>query len=372
MTQMARSSPANSQWRRRRKSPAMALLHSIIASQTAAKKPTDDFRIRIPLHIIQSLPLANKMDKTKKTKKTKTKKETTDVVATGRKAGQGNYFLPERMHLLRIIYRVLPIGPEEWQLCTGEHALQYPGRCQESIRRKYNGLSRRKIPTGDPNCPEDVKLAKRIRWAIGNRASVGDAEEEFSLDDTSFTPVKPDPDAPVVAPPVIAASVSVPSVGDKDTDDSSDDEPEIVPRPKKRAYKRKDSKEDFLQLMQMNMLRQQEERAEDRKERAAERQQMMAMMMAMMSGKLPPPTVPPPAVAPPPRLEEEEESDSDDSDDLEAAFKMQHQALEELLPKKRTPVATPVAVGVTTRFHKKKRGLGNSSNSSNVEVSDFI
>ena len=333
----------------------MALLRSIIASETA-KKRTDDseIRIRIPLHIIASLPLAKKMT------------TNADGSAAGRKAGTGNYTMPERMHLLSIIKRVLPIGSEEWQQCADEHSLQYPGRCHDSIRRKFNTLGRKKIPTGDPNCPEDVKLAKRIRWQIGNRAAVGDAEEEFALEDTSFTPVKPDPDAPVVA-----ASVTDPSLGDTDSGDDSDD-PVVVPRPKKRAYKRKDSKEDFLQLMQMNMLQQQQERAEDRKERAKDRQQMMAMMMAIMSGKQYTPTVRNPAVAPPPRLEEEEESDSDDSDDLDAAFKMQHQALQELLPKKRTPVATPVAVGVTTRFHKKKRGLGNSSSSTNVEVSDFI
>ena len=63
----------------------------------------------------------------------------------------------------------------------------------------------------------------------------------------------------------------------------------------------------------------------------------------------------------------------DRDSDLEAAFKVQKQALDALLPKKRTtPVAPPVVVGVTTRFHKKKRGLGNSSSSSTVEVSDFI
>ena len=121
--------------------------------------------------------------------------------------------------------------------------------------------------------------------------------------------------------------------------------------------------------MQINMLQQQQERAEDWKERDNDRQQMMAMMMAMMTGRQPPPVAPP--VARPPRLEEEEEeSDSDVSDDLDK-FKAEAQALEELLPKKRTPVAPPVVVGVTTRFHKKKRGLGNSS-SGNVEVSDFI
>ena len=180
-----------------------------------------------------------------------------------------------------------------------------------------------------------------------------------------------------------------------DESDGSDDEPVAATAPPappparrrtlapaKRAYRgRDDSKVNFLQLMQMNMLQQQQERAEERKQRADDRQQMMAMMMAMMSGRQLPPPVAAPPVPPPPPIElhdssdghsSNSDSDSDSDSDLEAAFKVQKEALDALLPKKRTPVAPPVVTGVTTRFHKKKRGLGNSSSSSNVEVSDFI
>ena len=99
----------------------------------------------------------------------------------------------------------------------------------------------------------------------------------------------------------------------------------------KRAYRGKDDpKQDFIQLMQMNMLQQQQERAEDRKERAADRQQMMTMMMAMMSGRQPPP------VAPPPRFEEED-SDIDNLD-------LDNILVPVLVPKR----APPVAAGVVT------------------------
>ena len=358
----------------------MALLRSIIAREIAVKKRTDDIRILIPLHIIASLPLANKMTTTEKTKK----KKKTEKKTTGRRSGKGNYLPEETMFLLDILQRVRPIGPEEWQQCADDHTAKYRGRNVESIRRKFSDLYRKSIPTGDPNCPEDVKRAKHIKWSIGDRACVGDGEEEFNLEDSSFT-AKADPDAP--------PAVADPPLGDDDSD-GSDDEPVAAPpalapppvrrrtpTPAKRAYRgRDDSKVNFVQLMQMNMLQQQQERAEDRKERAADRQQMTAMMMAMMSGRqLPPPVAPPvPPVPPPPPIEldcssnsDGSNSDSDSDSDLEAAFKVQKQALDALLPKKRTPVAPPVVTGVTTRFHKKKRGLGNSS-SSNVEVSDFI
>ena len=390
----------------------MSMLRFIIARETAVKKRTDDkFRIRIPLHILASLPLANS--------------KMTTTAAKSTRVGQGNYSPVEITHLLEILQRVQPIGSEEWQQCVDEHNLVYPGRCKQSIMRKYATLYRKTIPTGDPNCPPAVKLAKKIKYLIGAKAAIGDGEEEFNLEDTSFTATKPDPDAPPVADPPL----------DDDSDDGNNEPPAVLqveplmlshvptrprPRPVKRSYRGKDdTRSDFIQIYQMQLLaqqkefiQQQKERDHDRKERAEDRRHMMAMLMCMVSGKPPPPSPPdptsidpmpmypryaeeesqpppvarptvacPPPVARPPPIELHDSSDghgsnsdSDSDSDLEAAFKQQKQALDALLPKKRTPVAPPVVTGVTTRFHKKKRGLGNSnsSSSSNVEVSDFI
>ena len=73
----------------------MSLLHYIVHSQIAERKKTDDsdIRIRIPLHIIASLPLAKK--------KTMTATKTTRV-------GQANYGPEEVMHLLEILQRIKP------------------------------------------------------------------------------------------------------------------------------------------------------------------------------------------------------------------------------------------------------------------------
>jgi hypothetical protein len=46
---------------------------------------------------------------------------------------------------------------------------------------------RKKIPTGDPRCPKEVKLAKRIKRNISLRADVGDGKEEMDLITGSFT-----------------------------------------------------------------------------------------------------------------------------------------------------------------------------------------
>ena len=51
-----------------------------------------------------------------------------------------------------------------------------------SIQRKYHDLHRIKVPTGDPNCLEDVWRAKRVKYAIGDRAEVGSGEETYNLE----------------------------------------------------------------------------------------------------------------------------------------------------------------------------------------------
>ena len=339
----------------------MALLHFIIARETAVKKKTDDsdIRIRIPLHIMESLPLANKM-----------------TAANNSRAGQGNYGKVEIMHLLRILERVNPIGSEEWTQCTEEHRILYPGRCKESIKRKYATLYRKGIPTGDPNCPEEVRLAKKIKWAIGARASIGDGDEEFNLEETTFNSNDNDPD-PDPPPLLLPGPVADPPL----LDDDSYVDPAVVQdesmvqavpprrRPVKRSYRGKDVskdalKQDFFQLYHMQFLQQQQDREDDRKARAEERREdrrrhdsMMSMIVAMMAGQQPSKSPPPP----PPRLDDSD-SDGDDvhtDDDVSVAPPLVAAAV------KRAP---PVAVGVVTRRHKKKRGLGNST----LEVSDFI
>ena len=81
-------------------------------------------------------------------------------------------------------------------------------------------MYRKGIPTGDPNCPEEVCLAKRIKYDIGDRAAIGDGEEEFNLEDTSFTATKPNPDAPL--------PIADPPLDDGDNNTDNDDDPVLV------------------------------------------------------------------------------------------------------------------------------------------------
>ena len=86
------------------------------------------------------------------------------------------------MNFLRIMEEVIPIGPDDWEQMTTLQSTTYPGRTSVSIRRKYHDLHRVKVPAGDPDCPDDVRMVKRVKYAIGNRAEVGSGEETYDLE----------------------------------------------------------------------------------------------------------------------------------------------------------------------------------------------
>ena len=79
------------------------------------------------------------------------------------------------------MHSVLPIGPTEWEQVLDLHSAQYPGRDVNSLRRKYTTLHRKKMPTGDPLCPEEVRMAKACKYRIAQKADLGDATGEYDM-----------------------------------------------------------------------------------------------------------------------------------------------------------------------------------------------
>ena len=86
------------------------------------------------------------------------------------------------LHLLDIIKEMLPLSATEWERVADLHSEMYPAneRTGESLRRKYRLLAKKKIPTGDPACPEEVRRAKHIATMIVEKteASSGDDNED--------------------------------------------------------------------------------------------------------------------------------------------------------------------------------------------------
>ena len=65
-------------------------------------------------------------------------------------------------HMLDIINDIVPIGNPDWEKVWQEHLAAYPTmeRTLESLKRKFQELVHKKIPTCDPNCPLYARKAK--------------------------------------------------------------------------------------------------------------------------------------------------------------------------------------------------------------------
>jgi hypothetical protein len=81
---------------------------------------------------------------------------------------------------LDAIEKHLPISPNEWDMVEIHHAKYYPdsARTKDSLKRKFLTLHRTKIPTGDPNCPIEVRRAKRIYEEMKKKTELSDAETD--------------------------------------------------------------------------------------------------------------------------------------------------------------------------------------------------
>jgi hypothetical protein len=80
--------------------------------------------------------------------------------------------------LLQVIEDILPVHGEEWEDVSQSHAANFPtNQCtSESLKRKFQQLYRVKKLTGDPFCPPDVRMAKRLRHLITTKCEIDDAE----------------------------------------------------------------------------------------------------------------------------------------------------------------------------------------------------
>jgi hypothetical protein len=86
----------------------------------------------------------------------------------------------------------VPIGGDDRELVLEKHSISYPGREVESLRHhKFAQLHRLKTPTGDPRCPQEVKLVKRITYVISSHAEIGDGMEEMDLAEGIFLLMPP-------------------------------------------------------------------------------------------------------------------------------------------------------------------------------------
>ena len=103
----------------------------------------------------------------------------------------------ETTTLLKAVERILPIDAEGWTEVHEIFNSKHSSRGVEGLKRKFNKLANKPVPTGNPNIPEDVKLAKSIKGKLFRRSGATNLsneeeeeeedEEEEELDDDVVT-----------------------------------------------------------------------------------------------------------------------------------------------------------------------------------------
>jgi hypothetical protein len=82
--------------------------------------------------------------------------------------------------MLDIIEKYLPLGGEMWEQVVTEHNQTYGenDRDATSLKKKFQDLYKKKIPTGDPHIPPEVRRAKLIQKKILGTNAAADISEE--------------------------------------------------------------------------------------------------------------------------------------------------------------------------------------------------
>ena len=204
------------------------------------------------------------------------------------KVGKSNYTRDELLSLFAVMERILPIGTEEWEQVQMEHSQNYPGRDIESIRRKYNSLHRKQVPTGNPNIPPEILAAKRIKQKIGDKADVGGGEDEnFDLEaGFSGSDGGQGQDPPQAVENRVPVSIETrPSAGGQRRGSPSESSGTSVASSRvPRKSKQQDANQEFFQLMRMQMMMDQEERRQERLENRKRQEQWAGLVTAIVGG----------------------------------------------------------------------------------------
>jgi hypothetical protein len=103
--------------------------------------------------------------------------------------GKGKNFTSSELDaMLTVVEELLPLGGDHWEHVALEYNKKVSAdrvRNAESLRKKFKTLRNVKKPTGDPDCPIEVKRAKRAQYSIEAKMGVETFEsgEDDELED---------------------------------------------------------------------------------------------------------------------------------------------------------------------------------------------
>ena len=89
----------------------------------------------------------------------------------------------ETTTLLKAIEQILPIDTEAWNEVHDVFNSKHTPRGVEGLKRKFNKLANKPVPTGNLNMPEDVKRAKSIKSKLFCHSRATNLSEEEEEDE---------------------------------------------------------------------------------------------------------------------------------------------------------------------------------------------
>ena len=110
------------------------------------------------------------------------------IVVTMAKGKRGLAFTaPELENLAETIEEIVPISHTDWDRVRDQHNENFPeqNRTTDSIRRKFQWMAKLKMPTGHPNMPRHIRVAKRAFYAIvkATDGSTGSPVRDLAVND---------------------------------------------------------------------------------------------------------------------------------------------------------------------------------------------
>ena len=101
---------------------------------------------------------------------------------TSTKSGKG-FTKGETTTFLKTIEQILPIDMEAWNEVHDVLNSKHTRQGVEGLKRKFNKLANKPVPTGSLNMPEDVKLAKSIKSKLFHHSGATNLSEEEEEDE---------------------------------------------------------------------------------------------------------------------------------------------------------------------------------------------
>jgi hypothetical protein len=193
-------------------------------------------------------------------------------------AKRGSGFTQQEVDsLLELLDEKLPLAKDEWDYVASRHMDRYPNteRTVDSLKRKFASLHRKKIPTGDPLIPNDVKFAKRIRIKMTERADLGDGIDDDSVNTFEDDDLEDESSTSVTATTSTIGSVT-PSTSGESGATSDACVVTAPPRPlvlkRQKVETKSDSDTEFMNLFRMSILHEKERRDDELRQRELDRQ----------------------------------------------------------------------------------------------------